>query len=474
MIMAVPIDVSQLQPDEWDRLQEAADRFENAWNQVNSMACGDALAPRDLSGVASTPQVDLAEFLPPREDPLRAITLQELIKTDLEIRWRRGETVKLESYMEHFPELGGTQAIAPALLYEEYRVRQRYGDQPPLATYEKRFPGQYGELERLVQEQPVPPLTLPSPSRDPARDIATPFDSQPSVRMGRSNSEVDEPPQASPTGTLRRSDPDLGELPIGVGYKLMQRLNRGAFGDVWRAEAPGGVEVAIKIIYGSVAEKQGQRELQALELIKHLRHPFLLPIHAYWQLEDRLIIAMELANGSLRDYAEKRRRTGERLPAQELLQYCREAAEALDYLHTRRVLHRDIKPENILVLEEHAKVADFDLARVVEQTRLLISASHCGTPAYTAPEVFWHGKVGPASDLYSLAVTYTELRLGRQLFPQRTWYQLMHDHLQRTPDLVPLPENEQRVLRQALAKEPGDRFPSCRKFIQALELTVPR
>ena len=50
----------------------------------------------------------------------------------------------------------------------------------------------------------------------------------------------------------------------------------------------------------------------------------------------------------------------------------------------------------------------------------------------------------------------------------------MHDHLQRTPDLSPLPEAEQQVLRQALAKDPGDRFKSCREFVQALERTTPR
>jgi serine/threonine protein kinase len=138
------------------------------------------------------------------------------------------------------------------------------------------------------------------------------------------------------------------------------------------------------------------------------------------------------------------------------------------------VLHRDIKPANILLLEGHAKVADFDLARVVEQTRRLSSASHCGTPAYTAPEVFWRGKVGAGSDQYSLAVTYAEMRLNRPLFPSRNWFQLMHDHLQRTPDLVPLLEIEQNVLRQALAKDIDDRFKSCREFVQALERTVPR
>jgi serine/threonine protein kinase len=262
---------------------------------------------------------------------------------------------------------------------------------------------------------------------------------------------------------------------IGSGYRLLRRINRGSFGEVWRAEAPGGVEVAVKIIYGSVAETQAQRELQALELIKRLRHPFLVPIHAFWQLEDRLIVAMELADGSLRDAMDERRRVGEPgLPLEQLLLYVREAGEALDYIHDKRVLHRDIKPENILVLAGHAKVADFDLARVVEQSGRLSAASHCGTPAYTAPEVFWRGKVGTGSDLYSLAVTYAELRLHRPLFQTKSWFQLMHDHLQRLPELSPLLDPEQKVLRKALAKDPADRYGTCREFVQALERAVPR
>jgi serine/threonine protein kinase len=386
-------------------------------------------------------------FLPSTGDPLRSLTLTELIKADLEIRWRRGQNGLLENYLEQFPELGTVHTLPAALIYEEYRARQRYGDKPALDSYQARFPEQYPEICRLVQERPVPPVLTPAP------------------------------PVAGPAGISRQEMAIVNDevLRVSGGYRLVERINRGAFGDVWRAEAPGGVEVAIKIIFGSVAETQGQRELQALELIKRLRHPFLLPIHAYWQLEDRLLIAMELADGSLRDRARERQRHGlGGLPVEELLPYFRETAEALDFLHDKRVLHRDIKPENILILAGHAKVADFDLARVVEQTRRLNTSSHCGTPAYTAPEVFWRGKVGAPSDQYSLAVTYAEMRLNRPLFPSSSWFQLMHDHLQRTPDLVPLLEAEQRVLRRALAKDPADRFGSCREFMQALERTVPR
>src|SRR5262249_34832430 len=119
------------------------------------------------------------------------------------------------------------------------------------------------------------------------------------------------------------------------------------------------------------------------------------------------------------------------------------------------------------LLQRHAKVADFGLARE-QGSRHLVTASGSGTPFYMAPEV-WRGKSSVHSDQYSLAVTYVELRLDRRPFSSRELAQLMYDHLEQPPDLTPLPDAEQQVLRKALAKEPDQRYPSCTAFVQALE-----
>ena len=80
--------------NDWDQLQDRASRLEHAWQD------GD--------------NVELDPFLPPPGDALRTVVLHELIKTDLEIRWRRGLSADLHHYLTKFPELGSDSDCAGA------------------------------------------------------------------------------------------------------------------------------------------------------------------------------------------------------------------------------------------------------------------------------------------------------------------------------------------------------------------------
>ncbi|MBY0525641.1 MAG: DUF1080 domain-containing protein [Gemmataceae bacterium] len=257
------------------------------------------------------------------------------------------------------------------------------------------------------------------------------------------------------------------------GYQLIAPLGRGAFGHVWKATGPGGFLVAMKLIpIDSRAEKL---ELRALELMKGIRHANLLALFGTWEDEDLLAVAMELADRTLMDRCNEARRAGlPGIPFDELIEYMQDAAKAIDFLNEPRhtlgdktrvgVQHRDIKPQNLLLVGGSVKVADFGLAKLLEQT----AASNSGsmTVSYAPPE-FFRGQTSARSDQYALAVTYCQLRGGRLPFGGSI-AEMTAGHLSMAPDLSFLPEEERPAVARALAKNPDERWSSCREFVKAL------
>jgi eukaryotic-like serine/threonine-protein kinase len=251
------------------------------------------------------------------------------------------------------------------------------------------------------------------------------------------------------------------------GYRLIEHVGDGGYGEVWRAEAPGGLTKAIKFVFGQENERRATSELRALEKIRGLRHPFLLSLERIEAVDGRLLIVSELADESVRDRFEMYRQQGlPGIPRDELLSYLRDAADALDFINARHALqHLDVKPENLLLVAGHVKVADFGLVKNVQQT----AASLVGgmTPLYSAPEVF-RGVPSRRSDQYSLAILYQEMLTGTVPFTGSNAAELTFQHLHDEPDLSPLPSADRYVVSRALAKEPEHRYSTCLGFIEAL------
>ncbi|MCC7087324.1 MAG: serine/threonine protein kinase [Pirellulales bacterium] len=313
-----------------------------------------------------------------------------------------------------------------------------------------------------------------------------------------------------------------GDEPV-AGYRLEEHLGAGGFGEVWKALAPGGTEVALKII--DLTGQQGVQEFASLRVVKKVRHPNLISLQAFWMKDEsgqivdeagqqaigggksssldvtmvapdfnrqtqsaaiamtaqfsrpvELIIAMQLGSKSLYKRLEEcREQSLPGIPVAELLEYLEQAARGIDFLNKPihdmgkgpvPIVHGDIKPHNILVVGDAAVVCDFGLARAVETLRKTSMAPV--TVAYAAPESF-KGKVTPTSDQYSLAITYVELRTGRLPFDETmTPYQVMEAHVLRTLDFGRLPEPERLVVERATEAEPEARWASSREMVLAL------
>ncbi len=260
------------------------------------------------------------------------------------------------------------------------------------------------------------------------------------------------------------------------GYRLIEPLGKGGFGEVWKCEAPGGLFKAVKLVRNKPDALDGERadaqlELQALEYVRSVRHPFLLSMDRIEIVDGVLVVVMELADESLHDQLRHYQSVGQAgVPRAGLLSRLWEAAEVLDVMNLRhRLLHLDVKPHNLLLLGGHVKVADFGL--VSRLPRSLADGPTCRpgvvSPVYASPEAF-RGEPSPSSDQYSLAVSYHELLTGELPFRAANVRQMALQHAHAEPDLSRLSDADRAVVARALFKDPARRFMSCTQFVAAL------
>lgn len=255
------------------------------------------------------------------------------------------------------------------------------------------------------------------------------------------------------------------------GYVLTKKLGSGGYGDVWSADAPGGLKKAIKFVFGTIHEDRASAELKSLQRIRQVNHPFILSLERIEIVEGQLLIVTELAQGSMFDrYLQFRERGFAGIAHDRLLAYLKDAADGLDFLCQKHELqHLDVKPGNLLLVSDRIKVADFGLVKDLHS----MSQSLLGglTPTYAAPEMF-DGRPGRYSDQYSLAIVYQEMLTGTLPFRGRTTAQLANEHLNKAPNLESLPVAERPIIAKALAKRPQQRFADCREMVSALEMAM--
>ncbi len=182
---------------------------------------------------------------------------------------------------------------------------------------------------------------------------------------------------------------------LPAAYTRVRPLGRGASAKVWLAEGPSG-PVAVKL---ASAPGGLRREIEAL---RGVRHPFITRLldadpNGDW-------IALEYAANGRAD------QWGRGQPIPVLVELAAQVAEALAWLHERRMVHGDLKPSNVLVAEDGtARLSDLGLAR----GPALPSVDLGGTLGFIAPEILRGEPPGPEADLYGLGVLLYQL-LTRQ------------------------------------------------------------
>lgn len=286
-----------------------------------------------------------------------------------------------------------------------------------------------------------------------------------------------------------------GDEPV-PGFRLLTPLAWEPYGSVWKAIGPGGMEACVKIV--SLVNRQRMKEFSALRLVKHVRHPNIVPILAFW-LRDRhgnfvdeaivdladlnpvrpvdLIIVMGLGDKSLFDCMREWQEKGQRgIPPEELLCYMDDVAHALDHLNQpvhdmgsglAGIQHCDIKPQNILIVGNAAQVCDLGGARLAENS--IGHTAPVGSAAYMAPEYISEGKPSRATDQYSLGICYAEVRTGALPLNAKSPAAAYLTHIRGALDLSLLPEAERAVIARATSVRPENRFPTCLALVRALK-----
>lgn len=425
---------------------------------------------------------------------VRAKLLVELIKIELEYRWRKpgGYRPMLEDYVVRFPELGPPGRLPADLIGEEYRVRQRWGDRPGHQEYGVRFSGHSLGLEQLLRRidsdltaefqrtdrvQSHPETIRSIPWAEPVQPLNTPaelieFFGQHQLlspqQLADLNVQVSLPTLArelARRGWLTLYQ--LNHLLSGRGpqlllgpYILMDELGAGCSGWVFKARHRHlNRLVALKVLRQDLlADLTGLRRFyREIQLLSRLSHPHV--IHAYdgGPIGSTHVLVLEYASGI--DLNRLVKRSGP-LPLERACEYIRQTALGLQYIHDCGLVHRDIAPSNLLVTpapgtpagqDGQIKILDLGMARLRNGAGgFAPGARHCGgssawlagvgavvvggTPDYLAPEqaLDFH-KVDIRADLYSLGCTLYFLLAGRPPFPGGNLTQKLLRHQNDSP-----------------------------------------
>ena len=263
-------------------------------------------------------------------------------------------------------------------------------------------------------------------------------------------------------------------------YEIRGELGRGGMATVYHAYDPNfGREVAIKVLpreflHDPQFRARFEREAKTIAL---LEHPAIVPVYDFGEEDGQPYIVMRfMSGGSLAD----RVRRGP-VPLAEVGRLISALAPALDVAHAKGIIHRDLKPGNIL-FDEYGNpfLSDFGIARITQSagSATLTGSAIIGTPAYMSPEQVQGNKdIDGRSDIYALGVILFQMLAGKMPYESDTPAKVMLMHIL---DPVPqvsttkgdIPVVLDRVINQAMAKDPNQRFPTASQMATVLSAAI--
>ncbi len=272
------------------------------------------------------------------------------------------------------------------------------------------------------------------------------------------------------------SDAEIGRV-LGGRYRIIAPIGVGASARVYLADdITLRRRVAVKVLHEALAADSGflRRFRAEAQSAASLNHPHVLGVYDWGHDDVPYLVSEYLAGGSLQSMLD----AGHRLTTSQALLVGLEAARGLEYAHGEGLVHRDIKPANLLFGDAgRLRIADFGLARALAEAGWTEpDGSMVGTARYAAPEQARGEKVGPAADVYALALVVNEAVSGELPFTTDTAIGTLMARLD-TPlephlDLGPLGA----TVRRAGALDPDERLTAAefvRGFMEAAE-DLPR
>jgi serine/threonine protein kinase len=266
-------------------------------------------------------------------------------------------------------------------------------------------------------------------------------------------------------------------------FEIIEGLGEGAYAETYKArDTKSGQIVLIKSPNPLLFADPGihQRFMREAEIARHLNHPGVQRSIDLGERRSEPYLAMEYIEGdTLRKWL--RSHSGP-MPIAQAIQWGRELAEALAYLHAHKIVHRDLKPENIIVTGGdagagggHLKIIDFGTALLEGARRLTWRhlTEALGTPDYMSPEQIQGERGDQRSDVYALGIMLYEFLTGHVPFEGDNYLAVMAGHLQRDPKRIrsirpEVPEDLENVVLSAMRRYPENRYQTADELLADL------